>query len=228
VAQAPLIEAMCRRGKLHAEEIGHECDEARLGQAAESAADRRRKSAMPRAILDGRVDAFRKGRAAVFAPQFAHWHSCARCSVTTSGRGSGKSNTCRGRMAVPAVRPQRRGRMRRRPWENDFRWRFGLGGLPQRFALVALLPARFSFGFLAQTGAPRTGLFSRSLDGGCHCSSLFKPTADARVRRSAPSKPRCRPSAPHKRYQFFRDGSFGDSRIIRIVESKTESAVQKI
>ena len=31
----------------------------------------------------------------VFAPQAGHRQSCARCSVTTRGSGSGRSNTCR-------------------------------------------------------------------------------------------------------------------------------------
>src|SRR4249920_2569420 len=33
--------------------------------------------------------------ARVFAPQARHRQSCARCSVTTRGSGSGRSNTCR-------------------------------------------------------------------------------------------------------------------------------------
>ncbi len=50
-----------------------------------------------------------------------------------------------------------------------------LGGLPQRFALVALLPARFSFGFSRRLRT-RTGLFRPSLDGGLPLFELFKPS----------------------------------------------------
>ena len=48
----------------------------------------------PRAVLHGRIDAVWKRRPR-FAPQAAHRQSCARCSVTTRGCGSGRSNTCR-------------------------------------------------------------------------------------------------------------------------------------
>ena len=88
-----LIRAMVAAAERHPEEIGHQLDQTLLGQQL-VVQEIEYERADPRPYCTGALTASGNG-ARVCAPQSAQRQSCARCSVTTRGRGSGRSNTCR-------------------------------------------------------------------------------------------------------------------------------------
>ncbi len=93
-----------RGDQLDAEQVGHQCRETPLGQQLIAQQVQHERS-NPFAVLH------RGGhpcgeRPPVCVPQAAQRQPCARCSVTTSGLGSGRSNTCRATwpFAIAAVK----------------------------------------------------------------------------------------------------------------------------
>ena len=153
--QASAHPAHCRDrrgGHLDTEEIGHQCGQAVLGQQliVQKIDHEGRES---RAYCPGALTP--SGNSArVFAPQAAHWQSCARCSVTTRGAGSGRSNTCRTLWPtlvyrVEAHAAHRAGR--RVMIDNSV----GISDLSQCLAFVTLLPPGFFAGTFAQARRPR-------------------------------------------------------------------------
>ena len=92
-AQRRLIWAMVAGDQAHAEQVGHQRGQAILRQEL-VVQQIDHDGADPRAVLHRRRHPC--GNAArVAVPHAAQRQPCARCSVTTSGRGSGRSNTCR-------------------------------------------------------------------------------------------------------------------------------------
>jgi hypothetical protein len=109
----------------------------------------------------------------------------------------------------------------------------GLGDLPQRLASVALLPARLPLGFLARLRT-RAGLFSPSLDGGLPLFELFKPSRRSssailafKAAFSATSAAICAACALTSAISSSREGSLGDSRIIRFLNRKPSPPSRK-
>jgi hypothetical protein len=149
----------------------------------------------PRAILHRRIDPV-GNEARVRGPQPPHRLSWARCSATTSRRGSGRSNTCRGAVARTHGRRHRRaaGCAGGRKVIDDA---VGFGNLPQGLAFGALLVSQLPAGPLGRTACPRQ-LLSPSLDGGVPLLPLlplFRPSRCSNSRHG-PSKPQSPPLAP--------------------------------
>ena len=165
------------------------------------------------------------------APQAEQPQTCARCSVTISGFGSGRSNTSR-RVAGARVRRQRRPAFAAGGGKVIFD-DVGLGAPAQRLALAALLPARLPLGCLAQTGRPRR---------------LLQPVARRRLAAvgAVQAEPALQLPDPRLQSRVFRDERRNPSRLradqrnplvprrlVRrfdthpILESEPESAVRK-
>jgi len=141
-----------RGRQLHAEEIGQQLDQTLLGQQL-VVQEIEHERADPRAVLHRRVDAVRKQRTRLRAASSAP--AIVRTMLGDDERPRlGQIEHLPGAVADARVRIQARaapGAGRRVMIDHDV----GIGDLPQRFAFVALLPARFLAGPVPQARHPR-------------------------------------------------------------------------
>src|SRR5208283_3827550 len=213
-----------RRGKLHAEQIGHEGDEARFGQQL-IVQQIDHEGGDPGPILHRRVNAFGEVRSRRGAASGAV--AGVRTMFGDNQRPRFRQIEYLSRRVTPRhVQRQRRAAFGAGRGKVIFD-SVGLGSLPQRLALVALLPARLPLGFLAQAAHPR---------------QLLQPIARRRLAavRTVQAEP-----ALEFRDPRLQSGNFGrlrpdqrnrlfPRRLVQrfenhpILESEPESAVQKI
>ena len=146
----------------------------------------------PRAVLRRHVDAVRKQRTRS-APQAAHLQSCARCSVTTRGRGSGRSNTCRALWPTLVSDPGPR-RTRSRPTvTNRSRRRDRRPAAASRLCGPSARPVSCRTGPAGSSPAPASSAHHSTE--ACRCSNC-STRAGARAPPAAPSATHSRPAGP--------------------------------
>ena len=211
-----------RGHQLHPEEIGHQLDQTLLGQQL-VVQEIEHKAPIRGPYCTGALTPSGNG-ARVSAPQAAHRQSCARCSVTTRGRGSGRSNTCR--MLWPTLVSDpgpRRPKAGRRVMIDDL---IGISDLPQRLAFVTLCPPGSC----------------RNVPAGSYPCRLLQPIARRRLAavRTVQPEPALKFGHPRsqRRIPAFSaaisairssvDGTLGVSRIIRFLNSEPAVAVEEI
>ena len=171
--------------------------------------------------------------APVTVPQARHWQACAPCSVSTSGFGSGRSNTWRA--AKPVLSSRAGGSPQ--PEHVCGWWSSILSGLADCRSVSPLWPFRPPNLLLERSRRlrARVGFFKPSLDGGLELLALFKPgrrsssairafsaafsASGASIRAACAATSASRSSVV---------GSGGASRIIRFLKSRNPAAVEKI
>ena len=208
----------------HPEEIGHQLDQTLLGQQL-VVQEIEYERTDPRAVLHGRIDAFRKWR-----PRLRAAIGAAAIVRTMLGDDEGprvgqiEHLPCA--VADARVLIQARaapGAGRRIMIDHDI----GFSDLPQGLAFVALCPP----GFLPDRSRrllARAGFVSPSLDGGLPLFELFSPSrrssSASRAFSAAFSASRAATSASRS----SSDGARGDLRVIRCLNSEPVSAVERI